>query len=194
MKDTLTILIFSIALLNIKYPVQGQNNIRLSDYHCFSEPVKYITDGSETEGLLIFINYKEQDVPFHYTNVYLLNKTGYNTQLVGDTAAFIGMYEISVSPDSKYIALSISGEGHPWVEIYDLQQLIIEQKKVLISELNPYPGSVKIIGWKDENLVVESDVDLLLMSEGNEIDSNELFENYKKFIFNIFTRKITEKN
>jgi len=192
MKKLLVLLVSIFTLISANNLI-AQNNIDISKYNCFTAPVKFFADGAQTSGLLVFLNYSDKEMPaLHYSNVYILNKKGQNYQLVGDSSAFTGVEEIRVSPESRYLALLMVGEGHPWIEIYDLQKLIQERKQVLITTINPYPGNVNLIAWQGTKLIVESDINLLLKNEGKDLSDKDVFDKFRKFIFDMDTKMFKE--
>ncbi len=165
----------------------------LEAYNCFSVSIKYDIEGEQREGTLLFVSHSDREMPLRFTNVYLLSKSDRNFQLVGDTAALTNVYDVSVSPDYRYLAVSVVGEGHPWIEIYDLQMLIHFSEVKLLAELNPYPGSIRVVGWESAKLVVESDADLLLKNEEGQIAFGDLFESSRKFYFDLSSKKYSKK-
>lgn len=68
--------------------------------------------------------------------------------------------QITVSPDHAWLAVLVTGEGHPAVEIVDLARLTGHKDYVVRQTLNPYPGSIWLAGWRGRTLRVESDASL----------------------------------
>lgn len=181
-------LIFYIILFAIfSNPFFAQSQINLTDYNCDTIPISYFADGEQSEGILLFVNHYDREISLlQYTNIYLLSKTGQNRQLVGDTNALTGAYGFFGSPDKKYVAVFKVAEGHPWIEIYDLQKLINTSELVLITYLQPYPGSIDIVGWQNgEKLIIDSDINLLLKNENKEISEYDMLEKSKRFSYDI---------
>jgi hypothetical protein len=90
-----TIFVFAAFSLLFSSGSRAQNTINLSDYGCFSSQIKYHSNGQEYEGVLLFVNYNDKEIPFQYSRVYLLNRENHNVLLVGDSIAFTNVYEIS---------------------------------------------------------------------------------------------------
>lgn len=65
---------------------------------------------------------------------------------------------LDVSPDGKYLAVTHHGEGHLWLYVLDLQQLLADESKyVVVQEINPYPGGVYVTSLDQSFLYFESD-------------------------------------
>ena len=183
---------FAFIFLTMIYHTVAQKSINMSLHNCFSAPIKYTVEGKLKKGILIFINYNDVDMPaLQYSDVYLLTKNSENTKTTSDSCIYTNIYNIEVSENSLYLALFKVGEGHPWIEIYDLQILISEQKQLLIATINPYPGYVNMLKWKGDFLIIESDVNLLLINENKDLAKTENFDNVKKFKFNIQDKKFS---
>jgi hypothetical protein len=200
MKANLLFVMLGIGtLISCKLPSSSENTAslkyetNLADFNCTTKQVKYLEDSVEYDGILLFVNHYDIEMPLQFTNVYLLTKHGKNVQLIGDTAAFTGLYDVSVSDNYRYLAAYFVAEGHPWIEIYDLSQLINSGTKELIAELNPYPGIINLVGWEGEVLVVGSDVNLLLKNQGKQISEMDMFETQKQFSFDMGSKMFLDK-
>jgi len=124
------------------------------------------------------------------TELYLLQEGNTSIPLAYGDYALPSCYEVSISPDSKYIALYFVAEGHPWIEVYDLQWLINKKELKLLKDLNPYPGIVNIVKWKKNQLVLESDVNLLRMNDGHDLIFDDMMPVLSKFKLNMNSLKI----
>jgi hypothetical protein len=184
------VILLLIVLVIFTFNSKTQTNPDISKYNCFTANIHYSFDGDESDGVLLFINHIDPDIPaLQYSNVYLLNKSGKNLLLLSDSNAFISVYDMKVSPDSKYVAIYCVGEGHPWIEIYDLQKLINTKKQVSIADVNPYPGNVYLIGWQKNLLIVESDINLIPKNEGKDLLESDMLKKSKKYLFDPGTKK-----
>jgi hypothetical protein len=183
----------AILFLTMTLHAFSQKSINVPRYNCFSTSVNYFIDGEDREGILIFINYNDIDMPaLQHSDAFILTKNRENIRITNDSCLFTNICGIKVSEDNKYVALFMVGEGHPWIEIYDLQKLIFERKQVLIATINPYPGYVNMLKWKDDFLIIESDANLLLLNENKDLTETENFEKSKKFRFNIHDKKYSD--
>jgi hypothetical protein len=183
----------TLCFLNLLTLTIAQKTEDLSKYRFLSAQVQYTRDDSRTTGLLLFLPYKDNvSGVIYFSDVYLLNKSSENYKLTCDSTSFSGVYNIEVSKDSKYLAVYKVGEGHPWIEIYDLQKLIGQQKQVLLSDINPYPGNIELIGWEGDKLLVRSDIDLLLKNENKDLINAEPSKKWKKYAFKMSDGKFTE--
>ncbi len=65
---------------------------------------------------------------------------------------------LDVSPDGKYLAVTHHGEGHLWLSVLDLPQLLADESKyVVVQEINPYPGGIHVTSLDQSFLSFESD-------------------------------------
>jgi len=189
--------ILMLTSCSVKSPpentVSVESDFSLADYECITKQIKFESEGIVYDGVLMFVSYSYKEMPLDLTNVYLLSKEHQNVQLLGDTAAFIGLYDISVSDDFLYLAVFFVAEGHPWIEIYDLQALINSGDKKLLAELNPYPGVINMVGWEGKKLLVESDVNLLHKNLNKQIYESDMFETNKRFYFDMTNKLFQQK-
>ncbi len=186
--------VFAFVLM-LNTSLFSQKLTELAEYNCILKPINYSTEGIETESLLLFVMHTDTEMPLHYCNVYLLNKNQPNIQLIGDTAAFTNVYQISISPKNNYLALYVVSEGHPWIEIYDLQKLIYQQHKELITMLNPYPSTFNLHDWlSDESLILESDMNLVAKNKQAELSENDMLTSSKYFIYDLKSQTYSEPN
>jgi hypothetical protein len=197
--NTLITRLLPIALLSFIPYLSISQNIQIEEYNCLTDFVNYNINGENTEGLLLYITHQDPDVypNQQYSNVYLLNKSGLNLQLVCDSEAFYNVYNMQVSENCKYVAHLCYGEGNAWIDIYDLQELINTKRQVMVAYINPYPGNVEMVGWQNNLLIVESDIDLVMKQEKHLPDSYDLIDelelkNPKKYSFNVKTKKIED--
>jgi len=59
-----------------------------------------------------------------------------------------------VDRDWQYVAIVSAEEGHPFLAVYDLQAWIDAGKQPPpVFTLNPYPGTVHMIGWANNQLL-----------------------------------------
>jgi len=185
----LKLLFLFIAIFLVHYSF-AQSKIDLSKHNCYSATVKYQIDGDQQEGILMFINYRDSEGSgFNYATAFVLGKGGQNYKIIDDSLAFTGVYDIKVSENQKYLAIFKVGEGHPWIEIYDLQKLITQKVQDFICDVNPYPGNINMIGWQNNLLIIESDMDFLLKNDNKELSDKDLDTKFKKYSFNLTDKK-----
>jgi hypothetical protein len=76
--------------------------------------------------------------------------------------------EVLLSPGQRYLALISVGEGHPILDVYEVEALLAalengETDVPPLHSLNPYPGSVFRLAWESPALLrFESDMDFSL--------------------------------
>lgn len=88
---------------------------------------------------------------------YIMDKSNGKSLIGYDFSMFNSIFQMTVSPDEKYLAILSAGEGHPVVEILDLQKLLKNKEYKKLAELNPYPGYISIKKWQKNKLIIESD-------------------------------------
>jgi hypothetical protein len=170
--------------------VHAQKPIDLSLFNCHIASVKYLDEGQLKQGQIVFINYRDSEMPaLQCSDVYLLNKTHENIKITSDSTIFYNVYDMKVSENNKYIALFMVSEGHPWIEIYDFQKLIQKKKTEMLADINPYPGNVSLLKWVKNDLLVESDINLCLKNENKDLNEETISEKNVNFLFNIETKK-----
>jgi hypothetical protein len=92
--------------------------------------------------------------------------------------------QLAASPDHRWLAVVSVGEGHPWLEVVDLRRLLDGRGYEALTEVDPYPGTVLLVGWSADGLRVESDMPLdALPAEGDEsvARSDLMFESTRPF-------------
>jgi len=80
------------------------------------------------------------------------------------------VWQAAISPGDDYLAVLSVDEGHPMVDIFQMDRIFSEAKDSeklppLIS-IDPYPGTIRIQGWQGDTILeVESDVPLNLLDK-----------------------------
>ena len=64
---------------------------------------------------------------------------------------------LQVSPSGKLLAVMSVGEGHPILDIINVEALLSDQPADSLFSLNPYPGWVNMENWQGEQLIITSD-------------------------------------
>jgi len=163
----------------------------LSKSSLMMENVVYQSNSKQQKGILCVIPVKDKEgLP---SSIWLLihQKSFYNVELGRSLAGMSNVSDIKVSADSKYLAIHSVGEGHPIIEVIDLQLLLIEKKVKTLKELNPYPGfMLSIVGWKKNLLVFKSQM-LMTHYRDGKIDSALQLFSVETFYLNVTTGKIT---
>jgi len=80
--------------------------------------------------------------------------------------------ELRPSSDRNWLAVISVGEGHPILEIVDLAKLWKAHEYQAVKTVNPYPGTINLVGWTDRYVIVSSDMalDELPIKNGEPID------------------------
>lgn len=69
---------------------------------------------------------------------------------------------LSISPDRQRLAVMSVGEGHPMLELVDLTRLLERHEYSALCTINPFPGTLNVIGWDKSAVLVASDVPLTM--------------------------------
>jgi hypothetical protein len=80
-----------------------------------------------------------------------------------ELAAMSTVGVVSASPDRRWLAVISAGEGHPFLEIVDLGRLVRDRGYRALLTINPYPGTINLVRWSSDALIVESDMPLTEM-------------------------------
>ena len=78
------------------------------------------------------------------------------------------------SSDRDYLAVISVGEGHPILEVVDLRRLLAEKAFETLWEVNPWPGFVAILGWRDGTLRLQSDMPLFFPPDESRLIPSQL--------------------
>ncbi len=124
---------------------------------------------------------------------FLLNAYG-NKKLGTNLSSLIEVVHLLSSPDGKYLAVLSVGEGHPILEVVNLEKLRTEYVYQVLHEINPYPGVINIDHWEGSTLILESDIPLHLKKEDRETNPDPLLPSPQLFLLNITTGTITTDN
>lgn len=65
---------------------------------------------------------------------------------------------LKVSPGGEYCAVLSVGEGHPLVKLFSLAGILADKRGEPLFKIDPYPGSVRLVGWKGDLLYIKSDM------------------------------------
>ncbi len=95
--------------------------------------------------------------------IQILNHSVFNNN---DSQNFpANCYDMSLSTDEKYLAVTCYTEGSNFIDIYSFPEIINEQRCVEKHSILAYPSSVEIKGWESSMLVVECDQDLTRLNK-----------------------------
>jgi hypothetical protein len=119
-------------------------------------------NGNPSIGLLV-ISDERKGLMWYRTATDFLTQRLKNVPATG----FHEVWQVSVSPDDKYLAVISVGEGHPIIEVFHLGEVLISSHSTEENSVNslltidPYPGYVWILGWRAPSVLrVASDMPL----------------------------------
>jgi len=188
MKKTITLLIIFMVLLHVSMSYAADQDITLKQVRDKNVIVQDIGNNE-----IVMVIMTPQDGGSYW---FLLKEFG-NFKLGENLSSFYQVDCFLASPDGKYLAVTSVGEGHPLLEVVDLEVLRKQGKYKVLQELNPYPGVISILHWDDSQLILSSDAPLDEMKKGLDITTDQLLPEDKPFSLNIATgaiKRVTEKN
>lgn len=107
----------------------------------------------------------------------------------GPAVSLFQIYYMSISENDKYLAVGSAGEGHPAIDVFELQKWLNfaprgmdEDEPPLepVATLNAYPFSPRALGWRGNSLILESSGPLdeleVLRSSGKHADLDALID------------------
>lgn len=182
---------FLILLLAITfYQPQAftQNNTPIKEKLCsFTEKINF---ASEQYRLKVTVFQENSNDGLSMWSEWVISSPRGYKKLNCDLSSMIQVSEIKASPNGQYLAIISVGEGHPILDIVDLQALLINQECKTITTINPYPGTVNIEKWKNNELIITSST--LLTHKIDEQYPIEFFtSNQETFLLNPETQVIT---
>ena len=115
-------------------------------------------------------------------------------------SCFHAVHLVSISPDDKILAVISVGEGHPYLEVFDLNGILTTRDsendlpvKPLLA-IDPYPGNVWVEGWEKDKIVLSSDMplDRLDKTERRSPVPDPMLEP-RRFLWHVATDTIAEE-
>jgi hypothetical protein len=95
---------------------------------------------------------------------FLLRPQWRPTKLERMPQSMMQLSEFKVSPNHKWVAIVSAGEGHPMLDVVNLEKVLAEREsdsEVKPDEasytINPYPGFINLVGWQGEKLIFTTD-------------------------------------
>lgn len=74
-------------------------------------------------------------------------------------------YDMSLSPDEKYLAVECYTEGSNTVQVISFPEILTQKKCIMKHELLAYPASITIKGWERSQLWLECEADLTKLNK-----------------------------
>ena len=110
-----------------------------------------------------------ESIPGNMTTVGVVNTNNAGPQwflLRGDGNQHIGSIspgfnivdDMKASENGQYLAVLSVGEGHPVVDVIDVNALLGKKAFQVLQHVDPYPGIVSLDGWNGANLIIKSDM------------------------------------
>ncbi|MEW6210445.1 MAG: hypothetical protein AB1631_18905 [Acidobacteriota bacterium] len=90
------------------------------------------------------------------TEWFIITPSG-NRKMRESPSSLAYVSEIKPSPDRRFLAIISVGEGHPILDLVDLTKLLTENETRTIASVNPYPGTINMVRWSGDRLIVTSD-------------------------------------
>jgi hypothetical protein len=126
--------------------------------------VVYERDGESRPAQLCVQLFQDDTLLTSHSLWYLADSAGTNRLLGSSFAngeAFpLSTYGVSFSENGQFGALMMVGEGHPWIEVFEVSKILRNRSYQTHFMLNPYPGSIEVVRWDQNRLIVESEMPL----------------------------------
>jgi hypothetical protein len=182
----------SLAMITFISGCSSQESVTLSAENIFFDHLK----GDLSTG--IFVISDERKGPVWYKTRKKLRLEALKN--IPDTS-FQNVWQIKISLEDGFIAVLSEGEGHPVVEVFRLGDILShrdgwEDEPVgAILSIDPYPGTIRIKGWKSDTLLsIYSDVLLTEMDKKERrVPSQDPSNKTREFIWDVLTDTITMK-
>lgn len=145
---------------------------------------------TKSPGYLYFVSWNDKENTQH--SIWFVNPEIGRLQILGrstwnmdDVQNFPGnCYDMSMSPDEKYLAVTCYTEGSNYIEVFSFPEILNEKRCVVKQSILAYPAAVEIKGWENSMIIVESEADLTRLNRKERLspsdypkdgDVNELF-------------------
>jgi hypothetical protein len=193
-------IVFLLSLFFQLLDIQAQNIQDLEKSYVFLLPIYYEKDGINHHANLLIVTFLEDSTAYSGMNhsAWFLVDSLAGNRLLGasflpETKFPISVYDVKISTDNQFLAVFQVAEGHPYIEIIDVRKLINAQYEI-VHFLNPYPGSIEIVNWENNLLIVESDMPLTDLNNTDALDYQKQMEEFKKYSYDPRTKKYTIYN
>lgn len=114
--------------------------------------VSEILDSSDGQGAMFVVINSEAAEP-----LWFVDTAGSRIPLRHPPYTAYRVEHLLVSPDKRYLACLSVGEGHPEVAVFSLPDVLKERSPRALRRVDPWPGTVKMAGWRGARLVLRSD-------------------------------------
>ena len=121
---------------------------------------------------------------------FILKDMGRGRELGSNLSCLYQVDHILPSPDNRYLAVLSVGEGHPMVEVIDLEKLRLHSKYAVLQTIDPYPGIVSIDRWDGAHLIVNSNAPLTQRKEDGRVDPDPMLPKDEAFSLDVATGEI----
>jgi len=121
---------------------------------------------------------------------FILKDMGHSREIGSNLSCLYQVHQILPSPDNRYLAVLSVGEGHPMVEVIDLEKLRLQSKYAVLQTIDPYPGTVSIDRWDGAHLIVNSNAPLTQRKEDGRVDPDLMLPKDEAFSLDVATGEI----
>ncbi len=137
--------------------------------------VPYTSDSANpnlhSPGYLYFVAWSDNENNQH--SLWLLNPDRSGCRIIGQSTYNLedaqnfpaNCYDMSLSPDEKYLAVTCYTEGSNFIDIYSFPEILNEKRCVLKQSILAYPSTVEVKGWENSLMIVECDQDLTRLNK-----------------------------
>ena len=152
-------------------------------------------------GYLYFVPWNDEQNTQH--SIWMVNPESGNMSILGmstynldDPKNFpANCYDMSLSPDEKYLAVTCYTEGSNHIDIFSFPEILAEKRCMLLQNILAYPSSVEIKGWDKSDLIVESDADLTRYNKKGKLNFDVMPDPDVRalYLYDITTGKFSKK-
>ncbi|HAN78606.1 MAG TPA: hypothetical protein DCQ31_13015 [Bacteroidales bacterium] len=185
------------AIIVLLLPLACKPVEKKAETSSFNEPLFFdlvkITDGISEKVKLMIMTYQDPETEVIRFSDWYLMSSWRNQKILSSDYAPIGMFTAVASSNSKYMAIAVAAEGHPWVEIISLDSLFASSTYHMVAELNPYPGGIEPVAWENNELLVWSDINLVNKNDSAQLVFDDMLDSARLFAYSLETKKFTRK-
>lgn len=143
-------------LICFSYQSQGFSQNTASNKEKIFSHLEKINFASEEYRLKVNVFKENTDDGLSMWSEWTVSNPREKYKLECGLSSMIQITDVKVSQSSKYLAIVSVGEGHPFLDLIDLQALLQNKECKILASINPYPGIINIEKWQNDKLIVTS--------------------------------------
>ena len=110
----------------------------------------------------LLVPFRSQSAPGYRADRWHLFRDGTHHLVAEDVSCMYEVWHLEASPDGRFLAEVSSGEGHPCLQIIDLDRIlsrpdtVLDRDHLVLHQIDPYPGAVDFERWEGDRLILSS--------------------------------------